>query len=303
VIEIRVPRRSHIGLIAAAVVTVATVVAAAPAPVPSLMGIPTLVAVGSSKNVTGKDGKVPSTLVGDQYECTRTNPEMTIVDDSERGTVRLGTDPGHLKFDIKSSPGGHWQDAYISSGNNPDGYNSAQCNWLSVGKGYVVPIPVGKAGPLTASIQLHTVAGFEGDAGFDIWLTGPGQHTGYGTTSAMEEASSSSTEIMVWLNSPGIDRGEYHSLGYHTIDGRSWEVLYAGLHPWRYVVFAAPLATSKAVTVTDHNIHLFTLIRFAADHGWLKAGAELQAVDAGFEWYEDPTGGTQVEAYSLTGVK
>jgi len=38
----------------------------------------------------------------------------------------------------------------------------------------VVPIPVGKAGPLTASIQLHTVAGFEGDAGFDIWLTGPG---------------------------------------------------------------------------------------------------------------------------------
>ena len=41
---------------------------------------------------------------------------MTIVDDSERGTVRLGTDPGHLKFDIKSSPGGHWEDAYISAG-------------------------------------------------------------------------------------------------------------------------------------------------------------------------------------------
>src|ERR1700743_1691536 len=133
VIEIRVPRRRHIGLIAAVAVPVATVAAAAPAIAPSPS--PMLIAVGSSKNVTGKDGKVPSTLVGDQYECTRTNPEMTIVDDSEKGTVKLGTDPGHLKFDIKSSPGGHWEDSYISSGNNPDGYNSAQCNCLGVGKG------------------------------------------------------------------------------------------------------------------------------------------------------------------------
>ena len=301
VIEIRVPRRRHFGLIAAAVVTVAAVAAAAPAP--ALTPIPTLIAAGNSKNVTGKDGRVPSTLVGDQYECARTNPEMTIVDDSERGTVRLGTDPGHLKFDIKSSPQGSWEDAYISAGNNPDGYDSAQCNWLGVGKGYVIPVPAGKAGTLTASIQFHTVAGFAGDAGFDIWLTGPGQYTGYGTTAAMEEASSSATEVMVWLNSPGIDRHEYQSLGYRVIDGRSWEVLYSLAHRWRYVVFAAPLATSKAVTVTAHNIKLFDLIRFAADHGLVKTGAELQAVDAGFEWYEDPAGGTQVEGYSLTGVK
>ena len=262
-----------------------------------------LITSPNSKNVTGKDGRVPSTLVGDQYECARTNPEMTIVDDSERGTVRLGTDPGHLKFDIKSSPGGSWEDAYISAGNNPDGYDSAQCNWLGVGKGYVIPVPAGGAGTLTGSITLHTVAGFAGDAGFDIWLTGPGQHTGYGTTATMEESSSNTTEVMVWLNSPGIDRNEYHSLGYRVIDGRSWEVLYTLAHRWRYVVFAAPLATSKAVTITDHNINLFDLIRFAADHGLVKTGAELQAVDAGFEWYEDPTGGTQVEAYSLTGVK
>jgi hypothetical protein len=253
--------------------------------------------------VTGKDGRVPSTLVGDQYECARTNPEMTIVNDSERGTVRLGTDPGHLKFDIKSSPGGSWEDAYISAGNNPDGYDSAQCNWLGVGKGYVIPVPAARAGTLTASIKLHTVAGFAGDAGFDIWLTGRGQYTGYGTTATMEESSSNTTEVMVWLNSPGIDRNEYHSLGYRVIDGRSWEVLYTLAHRWRYVVFAAPLTTSKAVTITDHNIKLFDLIRFAADHGLVKKGAELQAVDAGFEWYEDPTGGTQVEAYSLTGVK
>ncbi len=108
---------------------------------------------------------------------------------------------------------------------------------------------------------------------------------------------------MVWLNSSGINRGSYHSLGYHVIDGRRWDVLYTGLHPWQTVVFAAPLATSRAVTVTDHNIHLFTLIRYAADHGLVETGAELQAVDAGFEWYEDPTGGTQVEGYRLTGVK
>jgi hypothetical protein len=301
VIEIRVPRRRHLGPIVAAVIAVATVVAAAPAV--ALSPFPTLVISPDSKNVTGKDGHTPSTLVGDQYECSRTNPEMTIVDDSERGTVRLRTSPGHLTFDVNSSPGGSWEDAYISAGNNPDGYDSAQCNWLGVGKGYVIPVNAGGAGTLTASIKLHTVAGFAGDAGFDIWLTGPGQHLGYGTTASMEEASSSSSEVMVWLNSPGINRGEYHSLGYRVIDGRSWEVLYADPHPWRYVVFAAPLATSKAVTITDHNINLFDLIRFAADHGLVKTGAELQAVDAGFEWYEDPTGGTQVEAYSLTGVK
>jgi len=62
----------------------------------------------------------------------------------------------------------------------------------------------------------------------------------------MEESSSNTTEVMVWLNSPGIDRNEYHSLGYRVIDGRSWEVLYTLAHRWRYVVFAAPLATSKA---------------------------------------------------------
>ena len=144
----------------AAVITVAAVVAAAPA---SALGPgPTLITSPNSKNVTGKDGRVPSTLVGDQYECARTNPEMTIVNDSERGTVRLGTDPGHLKFDIKSSPGGSWEDAYISAGNNPDGYDSAQCNWLGVGKGYVIPVPAGAAGTLTASIKLHTVARLRG---------------------------------------------------------------------------------------------------------------------------------------------
>ena len=300
-IETRVPRRRHFGPILAAVIAVAAVVAAAPASAPA--PVPTLITSPDSNNVTGKDGRVPSTLVGDQYECARTNPEMTIVDNSQRGSVRLGTDPGHLKFDVKSSPGGSWEDAYISAGNNPDGYDSAQCNWLGVGKGYVIPVPAGGAGTLTASIKLHTVAGFAGDAGFDIWLTGPGQHTGYGTTATMEESSSSTTEVMVWLNSPGIDRNEYHSLGYRVIDGRSWEVLYTLAHRWKYVVFAAPLATAKAVTLTDHNIKLFDLIRFAADHGLVKKGAELQAVDAGFEWYEDPTGGTQVEAYSLTGVK
>jgi hypothetical protein len=283
------------------------VAAAAPAPAAPVLGSPADAAAPPpaplSNNVTGKNGSVPSALVGDQYECARTNPEMTVNDGSEEGKVRMATDPGHLKFDVKSSPQGYWQDAYISAGNNPDGYDSAQCNWIGAGKGYVIPVPVGRTGTLTASIKVHTVAGFAGDAGFDIWMTGPGKDTGYGTTAAMEEASSSTTEIMVWLNSPGINRGEYYSLGYRDIDGRSWDVLYTGLHPFRSVVFASPLATSKAATITDRNIDLSTLIRFAADHGLVKSGAELQAIDAGFEWYDDPTGGTQVEGYSLTGVK
>jgi hypothetical protein len=312
VLEIRTLRAKSVGLVAAAIVAVVFGVAAAPpatspAAADSAPGSPAEAAAPPpappSKNVTGKDGKVPSHLVGDQYECDRTNPEFTIIDGSERGLVRLTTQPGHPKFDINSSPQGYWQDAYISAGNNPDGYDSAQCNWLGVGKGYVIPVPAGGAGSLTASIKLHTVAGFAGDAGFDIWLTGPGKDTGYGTTAAMEEASASTTEVMVWLNSPGIDRGEYHSLGYREVDGRMWDVLYTSPHPWISVVFASPLASSAAQTITDRNIHLSTLIRFAADHGLVKTGAELQAIDAGFEWYDDPTGGTQVEGYSLTGVK
>jgi hypothetical protein len=61
--------------------------------------------------------------------------------------VRLRTDPGHLKFDITSSPGGHWEDAYFSTGNNPYGYDSAQCDWIGVGKGYRITVPAAKAGP------------------------------------------------------------------------------------------------------------------------------------------------------------
>lgn len=308
-------RHKRLILLAAAVAAVLAVVTAVPAAAVPAAAVPAKVAPGTaapgtagqvlaadppaSNNVTVQD---PTVLTGNQYECSRTSPEMTTNDGSEAGSVKLGTEPGRLKFDIKSSPDGYWQDAYISAGNNPDGYDSAQCNWIGVGKGYDVPIPEGRAGTLTASIRLHTVAGFAGDAGFDIWMTGPGIDAGWGTTAAMEEASSSTTEVMVWLNSPGINRAEYDSLGYQEIDGRSWDVLYTGLHPFRTVVFAAPLATSNAATLTDHDIPLSTLIKYAADHGLVKTGAELQAVDAGFEWYEDPTGGTQVEGYSLTGV-
>ena len=284
----------------AAVVAVATVIAASVATASPAFA-------KGSHNVTGKNGKVPSVLRGDQYECARTSPEMTVVDDSDHGTVRLRTDPGHLKFDITASPGGHWEDAYISAGNNPYGYDSAQCDWLGVGKGYRIPVPAAKAGTLTASIKVHTADGFEGDAGLDIWLTGPGKDTGYGTTSKMEEDTVGSTEIMVWLNSPGIDRSGYPSIGYQYVDGRWWDVLYSkassGGRKWTYVVFASSLATPKAATVTTRDIHVSKLIGFATSRGWVRKGAELQAVDAGFEWYEDPKDGTQVEGYSLTGVR
>jgi hypothetical protein len=59
VIEIRVPRRRHFGPIMAAVIAVAAVVAAAPAS--ALAPGPTLITSPNSKNVTGKDGRVPST--------------------------------------------------------------------------------------------------------------------------------------------------------------------------------------------------------------------------------------------------
>ncbi len=83
---------------------------------------------------------------------------MTVVDDSERGTVRLwhGSRSPEIRCQVK--PAGLLEDAYISAGNNPDGYDSAQCNWLGVGKGYCdhAGRPRGGYGvTLTASIKLH----------------------------------------------------------------------------------------------------------------------------------------------------
>lgn len=264
-------------------------------------------ALAGSNNVTATKGSDPTVLTGNQYECTLTSPQMTVNDGSEHGNVKLYTAPGANRFDVNvGGTRGYWNDAYLVEGNNPDGYSSEQCDGWGYGTADTVPVNSGRAGSLTATITMHTVNGFKGDAGFDIWLTGPSTAGKTGLTTADEEASTSTTEIMVWLNSPGIDRGQYDSLGYRYVDGRWWDVLYytghRADHPWNYIVFAAPLATSSAHTFTDHNIHLSTLIRYAADKGWVKTGSILQSIDAGFEWYEDTTGGTQIESYSLTGV-
>jgi hypothetical protein len=258
----------------------------------------------ASDNATGALGKDPTTLNGSKYECTLSNPQMTISDGSEYGNVKLKTDPGHLKFDVNSGGDrGYWNDAYLVSGYNPNGYDSTSCNGWGHGDSYDLPVKATDAGNLVASLHVHTVSGFKGDAGYDIWITAPGT----GHTASDEEAKTTSTEIMVWLNSPGIDRGGYTQYGSIKRSGVNWQIFgYTGHragHRWDYIVFASSTATSRTYDHTWKGIYLEQLINVAAGRGWITGGAVLQSVDAGFEWYEDPSGGTQVEGYNLTSVK
>ena len=269
-----------------------------------------------AENVTRGSGSDPTTLNGVEYECNLRTPQMTVVDGSMAGNVRLFTHPGRAGMDINNGgTPGHWNNAYLVAGVNPAGYDSTRCNAWGHGKSYQFPVAAAHAGPLHVGvIKMHTVAGFAGNGGFDIWLSasrgralsGAPWTSGHATVTDMQH-SRAATEIMVWLNSPGIWRGQYASLGWVRIRTRIWQVLYyighSLRHPWNYIVFASPEATSKTTTFTVRNLDLQPLIRFAVRHGWVDRHALLQAIDAGFEWYADPTGGTQLMAYSLTGVR
>ncbi len=260
----------------------------------------------SSHNVTNKGpgNSDPTELVGKQYECTMTDPEMTLTDDSENGTVSLISSPGSSSFSIAS--GGsldYWNDAYLSTGNNSYGYNSAECNNYG-GHSLAFPVSYANLPGLSASTTMSTGNGFKGDAGFDIWLTGNGQYDSWGTTSKDIQGSENSTEVMVWLNSPGIDRGGYTKIGKETIGGITWNVFYYNKHRanhlWNYVVFATDDVNSSATTFTYQNIPLASMIGFTISKGLAESDPVVQSVNAGFEWSADPSSGTGVHSYSLS---
>lgn len=265
-------------------------------------------------NVTQPLGKDPTTLIADQYECSLTNPQYTINAGAENGFVKLYTRPGTPFMDVNKPGSGGWNDAYESAGVNPAGYDSTRCDNWGYGKSYKFPVALSDTGSINIKrVTMHTVHGFAGDGGVDMWISPSTGTTDEGVpwnsgwvTSKMLQHSKDVTEIMVWLNSPGIWRNQYRSLGWVTISTRTWQVLYytshSARHPWNYIVFAAPLATSRTITFTDRNLALSPLIQYAASKGWVTNNALLQNVDVGFEWYRSPVGGTQVRDLELTDV-
>lgn len=248
----------------------------------------------SSHNITANTPSV--VLSSGDYACTLTNPQYTAY--SAGATVI--SRPHTTGLDMKATSG-YWSNAYLTAGYNPDGYDSERCDAYGYGKSLALPVPVAAAEAMRASISLHTNRSFVGNGGWDIWVTlNPADHT------AAEEASSgNNTEIMVWVTHPGLADllGNYYG-GYPVmhnvrIDGRYWEVLHAGRSPskkWEYVAFATPSANQGNFTMND--VHLGVLLKWAADRGWIRKGATIQAVDAGFEGGET-TGGTAIKSYSL----
>lgn len=247
-----------------------------------------------SHNLTAN---IPTVVLSSgDYACTLTNPQYTAY--SSDATVI--DHPHTTNLDLNATFN-YWSDAYLITGYNPAGYDSDRCAAYGYGRSQRLPVAEGAAGTIPASISLYTNRSFIGNGGWDIWATlNPAAHT-----AAEETSSGNNTEIMVWVTHPGLADllGSYYE-GYPVmhnvrIDGRYWDVIHTGRSswkPWEYVAFATPSANQGNFTMK--NVHLGVLLRWAADRGWIRKGATIQAIDAGFEGAET-TGGTGIKSYSL----
>lgn len=247
-----------------------------------------------SHNLTAN---TPTVVLGSgDYACTLTNPQYTAY--SSDATVVAHPHTTSLDMNATSN---EWSNAYLTTGYNPEGYDSQRCDAYGYGKSLRLPVSAGRAGTIPASISLYTNSNFVGNGGWDIWATlSPSAHT-----AAEETSSGNNTEIMVWVTHPGLGDllGDYYEgnpvMHNVRIDGRYWDVLHSGRtswKPWQYVAFATPSANQGNFTM--NNVHLGVLLRWAADRGWIRKGATIQAIDAGFEGNES-TGGTKIKSYSL----
>ncbi len=233
-------------------------------------------------------------LTPGQYACTLANPQYTVY---ARGSKVVLHEHAN-KFDMNASYQ-QWANSYLITGYNPASYNSQSCDAYGYGRAQPLPLPVSKAGPLTTSIHLRTRGDFTGDGGYDVWLTrSPAAHSYQDMTSSPDN-----TELMVWVEHPGIGIGDYYcgiSVAHNVhVDGRNWDILHAGRtrwHRWEYLVFATEGVNRGDFTM--RNIHLGTLIRWGVAHGYVKRGDTIQAIDAGFEGHA-LAGGASVRGYRL----
>jgi len=243
------------------------------------------------------------------WTCSYTNPEYMI----HSGGTTLSARPGRAKFTVTSTPPGVWSDPYISAGYDVS-LNSQLCNSRVLpgsggkhGWSYALPVRLGRAGTIVASVHDVTSAHFHGDTGFDIWFEA---NPAANTYTQMANQGAASTEIMIWLSHPRmVPRSS--NLAYYpvSIDGLHWAVTVklaryghgrSAAHPngWNQVNFIAPQISEGNVIV--NNLFLNPFFSYAVARGGLRASDYLMAIDQGAEL----THGTmKVAGYTLTGLR
>jgi hypothetical protein len=248
----------------------------------------------------------PTTISGNGWTCSRTDPEYMI----HAGGADLSVQPDSIKFAVQSAPSGQWSDPYITTGYNGS-INSELCNSRKLsngtyGKSYALPVQLGKQGEIYTSVHDITSSNFIGDTGFDIWFEPSMSDNTY---SLMTSQGNASTEIMIWLSHPNLG-AQSSNLQYYpvTIDGRQWQVTTqlandghgktaSNPNGWNRVNFIAPDVTEGDVTI--NNLWLNPFFTYAINRGWLQTHNYLMAIDQGGEF----TRGTmQVTGYILNGV-
>jgi hypothetical protein len=258
----------------------------------------------------GRPNQISGNNGNKSWTCSFTNPEYMI----HAGGATLKVQPGTDKFTVTSAPAGKISDPYISTGYDVS-LDSTLCNNRELpggknkyGKSYAMPVRLGKQGHIIASVHDVTSSNSIGDTGFDIWFTSSLSDNTY---TKMADGGSTSTEIMIWLNHPGLST-QSSNLSYYPvrIDGRWWQVAYNlaanghgknGQHPdgWNVIYFIAPQISNGNVVI--HNLLLNSFFSYAISHGWLLNNDYLMAIDQGGEIIGQ--GAMSVNGYTLTGVQ
>ena len=250
----------------------------------------------------------PTTVQGNGWMCTRTQPEYMIHAGGSTLRVQNGTD----KFTILAadSPGYSGMSApYVTAGYNSS-LSAGLCNSRGYhnsykSRAYSLPVKLGKQGHVVASVHDITSGNFLGDSGFDIWFTASPASTTY---DQMVNGGASTTEIMIWLSHPGLGR-QTESAKYYPviIGGRRWYVqtgLAANGHGkkpgragWNVVNFIAPDIHNG--NISANNLLLNSFFSYAISHGWLNQHDYLTSLNQGFELTQ---GTASVAGYVLSGL-
>lgn len=282
-------------ILGAAVIGAATAVGA-----PAFAGVrPSVVMASGTTSISGSESA-----------CSLTNPEYLI----HAGRASLNLRPGSTWFHATHiGANGYWEDPYMTAGYNGGLGTAYYCDGREIpgsggqyGQAYALPVKIGKQGHIVATVKDWTSSAFRGDSGFDIWFEPSASDTSY---AQMVNGGDASTEIMIWLNHPGL-RVQSSSLRYYRtrIDGRWWRVevgkASAGhgrtaSHPrgWTVVNFIAPQYTNGNVTV--HNLVLNSFGSYAIAHGWLRASDYWMGINNGFEMTQ---GSATAESFTMTGA-
>lgn len=266
---------------------------------------PASAGVGPSAVMASGTGSIS----GSNSACTLTDPEYLI----HAGRASLSLRPKATYFHATHvGTKGLWEDPYMTAGYNGGLGTAYYCNGREIpgsggkyGRAYKLPVKIGKQGHIVATVNSWTSAAFRGDSGFDIWFEPSASDTSY---AQMQNGGNASTEIMIWLNHPGL-RVQSSNLRYYRtrIDGRWWRVevgkASAGHgrtsshpHGWTVVNFIAPQYKNGNVVV--HNLVLNSFGSYAIHHGWLRASDYWMGINEGFEFTQ---GSATAQRFIMTG--